>query len=141
MGVDYDLTAYPDILNRKIARGTKNFLYEPAMSEAEFDQALETGCELVDRCHSSAWERWVLPTPHLPASGCIFSETSLWMNALGLEQVSTLPDYSISASFCVKPWITSISFEHKVKTQKKHFPISQASKWQEPLVQCFVQQS
>ena len=51
MGVDHDLTAYTDILNRKIAHGTKNFLYEPAMTEAQFNQAIETGCELVDRCH------------------------------------------------------------------------------------------
>ena len=34
MGVDYDLSAIDGIINRKIARGTKNFLYEPAMSRA-----------------------------------------------------------------------------------------------------------
>ena len=32
VGVDYDLTPYPAILNRKIARGTQNFLYGPAMT-------------------------------------------------------------------------------------------------------------
>ena len=50
VGVDYDLSAVPGIINRKIARGTKNFLYEPAMSEAEFDKAIETGASLVDDC-------------------------------------------------------------------------------------------
>ena len=37
-------------LDRKIARGTKNFLYEPAMSQEEFDRAIEVGVELVDDC-------------------------------------------------------------------------------------------
>ena len=32
MGVDYDLSAHSTILNRKIANGTRNFLYESAMS-------------------------------------------------------------------------------------------------------------
>ena len=50
MGVDYDLSAVPGIIHHKIARGTRNFLYEPAMTEEEFDKAIETGASLVDEC-------------------------------------------------------------------------------------------
>jgi len=50
VGVDYDLSSVPGIIHRKIARGTKNFLYEPAMSEEEFDQAIQIGSDLVDEC-------------------------------------------------------------------------------------------
>ena len=50
VGVDYDLSKIPGIIDRKIARGTKNFLHEPAMSEEEFDQAIEIGVSLVDDC-------------------------------------------------------------------------------------------
>ncbi len=50
VGVDYDLSAVPGIIDRKIARGTRNFLYEPAMSEEEFDKMMETGVSLVDDC-------------------------------------------------------------------------------------------
>ena len=50
VGVDYDLSDIPGIINRKIARGTRNFLYEPAMSEEEFDKAIEVGASLVDDC-------------------------------------------------------------------------------------------
>lgn len=50
VGVDYDLSQVPGIIDRKIARGTKNFLYEPAMSEEEFDKAIEIGASLVDDC-------------------------------------------------------------------------------------------
>ena len=50
VGVDYDLSNIEGIIHRKIARGTKNFLYEPAMSEKEFDQAIQIGSDLVDDC-------------------------------------------------------------------------------------------
>ena len=50
VGVDYDLSVIPGVINRKIARGTRNFLYEPAMSEEEFDKAIEVGASLVDDC-------------------------------------------------------------------------------------------
>lgn len=52
VGVDYDFDheAYPHIIDRKVAHGTRNFLYEPAMSEAEWLKALEVGAEQVDAC-------------------------------------------------------------------------------------------
>ena len=50
VGVDHDFSAVPGIIDRKIARGTKNFLYEPAMTEEEFDKAIEVGASLVDDC-------------------------------------------------------------------------------------------
>ena len=52
-GIDHDLSDYPTIINKKIARGTKDFLYEPAMSEDEFNQAIQTGCDLVDDCRQA----------------------------------------------------------------------------------------
>lgn len=50
VGVDYDLSGINGIIHRKIACGTRNFLYEPAMSEAEFNQAIQIGSDLVDEC-------------------------------------------------------------------------------------------
>ena len=50
VGVDYDLSSIPGILDRKIARGTRNFLHEAAMSEDEFNHAIQIGCDLVDDC-------------------------------------------------------------------------------------------
>ena len=49
-GVDYDLSHVDGIIDRKIAPGTRNFLHEPAMSEKEFDRAIQVGCDLVDDC-------------------------------------------------------------------------------------------
>lgn len=50
VGVDYDLSGIDGIIDRKIARGTRNFLHEPAMTSEEFDRAIEIGCDLVDDC-------------------------------------------------------------------------------------------
>ena len=54
VGVDYDFTpvAHPHIIQRKIAYGTKDFLYEPAMNSDEWQQALAVGAEQVDECYS-----------------------------------------------------------------------------------------
>ena len=79
MGVDHDLTAYTDILNRKIAHGTKNFLYEPAMTEAQFNQAIETGCELVDRCHQDGCNTICMGEMGIANT----SPSSIWMHLFG----------------------------------------------------------
>lgn len=50
MGVDYDLSSFPEIRNEKIAWGTKDFLHEAAMSEEEMDKALSTGAKIIDEC-------------------------------------------------------------------------------------------
>ena len=53
VGVDHDFqidNGKLKIENYKIARGTRNFLYEPAMTEEEFDKAIQVGVDLVDDC-------------------------------------------------------------------------------------------
>lgn len=87
VGVDYDLSGIRGIINRKVARGTKNFLHEPAMSEKEFDQAIETGAALVDDCaaegcrilcigemgiaNTSPSSLWMSLLCNIPLDGCI----------------------------------------------------------------------
>ena len=50
MGVDHDLSTVAGIEDHKIAMGTANFLYGPAMTEAQYWQAIEAGASLVDDC-------------------------------------------------------------------------------------------
>lgn len=52
-GVDYIFPKELDIVDRKIAMGTKNYLYEPAMSGKELFKALEIGAEQVREVHSN----------------------------------------------------------------------------------------
>lgn len=54
VGVDHDFdhAEYPQIIDRKIAYGTNDFLHGPAMNEAEWERALSAGAEQVDECFS-----------------------------------------------------------------------------------------
>ena len=49
-GVDYDLPRDRGIIDLKVGRGTRNFLYGPAMTEAEMEQCLAGGASVVRQC-------------------------------------------------------------------------------------------
>ncbi len=76
VGVDYNFSQVPGIIDCKIARGTKNFLYEPAMSEEEFDKAIEIGALLVDDCVSEGCK--VLCIGEMGIANT--SPSSIWMS-------------------------------------------------------------
>ena len=79
VGVDYDLSNVSGIINRKIARGTKNFLYEPAMSEEEFDRAIAVGVDLADACIAEGC--CVLSIGEMGIANT--SPSSIWMHLFG----------------------------------------------------------
>lgn len=79
VGVDYDLSAVEGIINRKIARGTKNFLYESAMSDEEFNKAIEVGCDLVDDCTDEGCR--ILCIGEMGIANT--SPSSIWMSLFG----------------------------------------------------------
>ena len=76
VGVDYDLTKVPGIIDRKIARGTRDFLYEPAMTEDEYERALSVGSGLVDDCHAEGCR--VLSIGEMGIGNT--SPSSIWMS-------------------------------------------------------------
>ena len=93
VGVDYDFKASPTssqavatptptssqaILDRKIARGTRNFLYEPAMTMAEFERAIDVGATLVDDCIAEGCR--VLSIGEMGIGNT--SPSSVWMHLL-----------------------------------------------------------
>jgi len=47
-GVDYDFPAGSGVIDRKVRKGTSNFLYGPAMTKAEMEQCLEYGAGIVE---------------------------------------------------------------------------------------------
>ena len=79
MGVDYDLTPHPDILNCKVARGTRNFLHEPAMSCEQLDRAIDCGAMLVDRCVEKGCN--IISIGEMGIANT--SPSSIWMSLLG----------------------------------------------------------
>ncbi len=79
VGVDYDFSGVSGMIDRKIARGTKNFLYEPAMSEEEFDRAIQIGSDLVDDCVAEGCR--VLSIGEMGIGNT--SPSSIWMSLFG----------------------------------------------------------
>ena len=79
VGVDYDLSPIDGIINRKIARGTRNFLYEPAMTEEEYDKAIEVGAALVDDCIEEGCN--ILSIGEMGIGNT--SPSSIWMHLFG----------------------------------------------------------
>ena len=79
VGVDYDLSSVEGIINRKISRGTRNFLYEPAMTEEEFDRTIQVGVDLVDDCISEGCR--VLSIGEMGIGNT--SPSSIWMHLFG----------------------------------------------------------
>ena len=79
VGVDHDLSSIPGIIDRKIARGTRNFLHEPAMTDEEFCRAISIGSDLVDECLSEGCR--VLSIGEMGIANT--SPSSIWMHLLG----------------------------------------------------------
>ena len=87
VGVDYDFSGEwreesgerIPIIDKKIAYGTKNFLYEPAMSEKEFEQTIQVGCELVDECIAEGCR--ILCIGEMGIANT--SPSSIWMSLFG----------------------------------------------------------
>ncbi|MBQ7742524.1 MAG: nicotinate-nucleotide--dimethylbenzimidazole phosphoribosyltransferase [Bacteroidaceae bacterium] len=78
VGVDYDFSGVDGILDRKIARGTANFLHGPAMTEEQFDRALQVGSYLVDHCVAEGCR--ILSIGEMGIANT--SPSSIWMHLL-----------------------------------------------------------
>lgn len=77
-GVDYDFPENPRIINRKIRKGTRNFLHEAAMTQEEVEKALEVGAEIVTLCHDEGCN--VISFGEMGIGNT--SVSSMWMSCL-----------------------------------------------------------
>jgi nicotinate-nucleotide--dimethylbenzimidazole phosphoribosyltransferase len=92
-GVDSDPPSDPRIINRKIRRGTRNFLHEPAMTISEMERALRYGAEIVTECHrngsniisfgemgianTAASSMWMTCLTDIPLAACVGAGSGL----------------------------------------------------------------
>lgn len=84
-GVDYDLPYEKGIIDMKVRRGTRNYLYEAAMTQEEMELCIERGVEVVRRCHEEGSN--VLSFGEMGIGNT--SSSSLWMTyftGIPLEQ-------------------------------------------------------
>ena len=85
VGVDYDLPYEKGIIDMKVRRGTRNYLYEAAMTKEEMKLCIERGAEVVRRCHEEGSN--VLSFGEMGIGNT--SSSSLWMTyftGIPLEQ-------------------------------------------------------
>lgn len=77
-GVNFDFNGLPGLIDRKIRKGTRNYLYEAAMTEEEFDRAIAIGAEMVDLVHSEGTN--IVSFGEMGIANT--SSSSLWMTYL-----------------------------------------------------------
>ncbi len=75
-GVDYDFQGNPSVIDKKVRRGTRNFLYEAAMTQGELERCMERGAEIVCQCIDEGSN--VLSFGEMGAGNT--SAASLWMH-------------------------------------------------------------
>lgn len=79
VGVDHDLSDESRILNRKINPGTRNFLYDAAMTQKEFDRAIEVGRQLVWDAYNDGAD--IISIGEMGVGNT--SPSSIWMSLMG----------------------------------------------------------
>ena len=79
IGVDHDLSEVSGIIDRKVARGTANFLHQAAMTEAQYWQAIDTGAQLADDCRAEGCN--ILCIGEMGIANT--SPSSIWMSLFG----------------------------------------------------------
>lgn len=103
-GVDYDFPPDSGIINRKIRKGTRNFRYEPAMTNEEMEQCFEhgaavvreiaeTGCNVISFGemgigNTSASSLWMTCFTQIPLEKCIGAGSGL--NTDGMRHKYTI---------------------------------------------------
>lgn len=79
VGVDGDLSHACGIIDRKVARGTRDFLLGPAMTAEEMERALAAGVEMAEGCRARGCD--ILSVGEMGAANT--SASSAWMSLMG----------------------------------------------------------
>lgn len=92
-GVNYDFQGLEGLIDRKIRKGTRNYLYEAAMTPEEFDRAIEIGAEITESAceegcniisfgemgiaNTSSSSIWMSFLANIPLSQCVGAGSGL----------------------------------------------------------------
>lgn len=77
-GVDYDIPANSGVIDKKVRRGTRNFLYQAAITPEEWELCMERGAEVVEMVHSNGCN--VVSFGEMGSGNT--SPSSMWMHIL-----------------------------------------------------------
>lgn len=111
MGVDHDLSGVDGVENYKVAPGTANFLYGPAMTEEQYWQAINTGAKLADECAEDGCN--ILCIGEMGIANT--SPSSIWMSLFGnipLEECVGAGAGLNDEGICHKGRVLQMAMEH-----------------------------
>lgn len=77
-GVDYDIPANRGVIDKKVRRGTRNFLYQAAITPEEWELCMERGAEVVEMVHGNGCN--VVSFGEMGSGNT--SPSSMWMHIL-----------------------------------------------------------
>ena len=77
-GINYDFENLDVLIDRKISKGTRNYLHESAMTGEEFDLCIEHGAQVVRDCHAEGTN--IISFGEMGIGNT--SSSSIWMCAL-----------------------------------------------------------
>lgn len=99
-GVDCDFPPSNILIDRKIRKGTRNFLHEPAMTLGELEQALSYGAEVIQNCYRKGFT--VISFGEMGIGNTAAS--SMWMTLL--KYVDDTPDGNSTGRLCrCRKWV------------------------------------
>ncbi len=131
VGVDHDFGPinHGHIINRKIAHGTRDFLFGPAMTMEEYEQALAVGAEMTDKCHGKGCN--VISFGEMGIANT--SPSSIWMHLMldiplekcvgagsGLNDEGIRHKYDVLKS-CVDKYLTAMKSQNIYNVKRKDF--------------------
>ena len=77
-GVDFDFPKLDGLIDRKVRKGTRNYLHEAALTDVEVELCMERGAEIVRACHEEGCN--VISFGEMGIANT--STSSLWMHFL-----------------------------------------------------------
>lgn len=77
-GVDYNISYDKGIINKKVRRGTRNYLHEAAMTKEEMELCIDRGADIVDQCYREGSN--ILSFGEMGVGNT--SSSSIWMSYL-----------------------------------------------------------
>lgn len=83
-GVNFDFDPQLPILHCKVRKGTRNYLYEAAMSNDELEACFERGAKIVDACHEKGCN--IISFGEMGITNT--SSSALWMSFLANKELS-----------------------------------------------------
>jgi len=77
-GINYDFEGLDKLIDLKVRKGTRNYLHEGAITQAEFDLCIERGAKVVEECFNEGCN--IISFGEMGIGNT--SSSSLWMNCL-----------------------------------------------------------